>query len=99
MTSKAPHVEVTSGRFGGVRITASEMSLREADLARAFIERWAMVVAVPDGEDSAGRQKLRMLTTDELVAKACDVAETFSREIERRGWLVELPPPPKDDAP
>jgi hypothetical protein len=59
--------------------------------AMAFIEKWGMVAALPDGEDSSGRAKLRLATVDETVGRACDMAEKAYAEFERRGWFTLLP--------
>lgn len=61
------------------------------DIARDLIARWGLVAANADGEDSAGRAKLRLATPEELVARACDAAEKAYAEFEARGWLVPLP--------
>jgi hypothetical protein len=60
-------------------------------LASQILEKWAMVAAEPDGEDSAGRSKLRVLTPFELTERACDIADHAFTQFERRGWLVALP--------
>ena len=53
---------------------------QEAILAMSLIERWGMVAGQPDGEDSAGRSKLRLSTPEELVDRAFIVARmAFSR--------------------
>ncbi len=64
-----------------------------AQLAANIAERWALVAAMPDGEDSAGRQKLRLPATEELVARSCDLAAGLWQEFEKRGWIMDLPEP------
>lgn len=64
-----------------------------ADLAAHMIERWGAVAAESNGEDSAGRHKLRLATPDELVQRACDIADRAVSEFEKRGWIVALPDP------
>ena len=64
-----------------------------AQMAQSFIERWGMLLCDSDGEDSAGRQKLRLMLADEVVARACQMAEIAWQEFERRGWLLTLPKP------
>src|SRR5215207_3668850 len=49
-----------------------QLSMR-ARMAVALIEKWGMVAAIPDGEDSSGRQKLRMMKPKEMVERAVDV--------------------------
>lgn len=65
----------------------------EATLASAIIEKWALVAAVPDGEDSAGRQKSRLPTPEELANRAADLAAAAFATYQSRGWLQAIPPP------
>lgn len=46
----------------------------EAKAALSFIERWGLVMGIDDGEDSAGRFKIRLMTPDELVERAFAIA-------------------------
>lgn len=64
-------------------------------LACALIEKWGMVTAETDGEDSAGRSKQRRSTPAELVQFACDVADLTFKELDARGWFLEVPLPTK----
>ncbi len=61
--------------------------------ATAMIERWGMVAAIEDGEDSAGRHKIRLSTPTELVQRACEVSNLAYEEFEKRGWILKLPIP------
>jgi len=63
----------------------------EAELAAQMIERWGMSAAIEDGEDSAGRAKIRLLTPEELVQRACETAEQAMEEFNKRGWILDLP--------
>jgi len=64
-----------------------------AKVAMDMAARWATIAAVPDGEDSSGKQKLRMQTPDELAQHACDVAAALWKQFEDRGWFFENPRP------
>jgi hypothetical protein len=64
-----------------------------AELAVRMIERWGVVAFEPDGEDSVGRQKARMLSESDVVQRACLLAEAAFTEFEKRGWLLNLPEP------
>lgn len=69
-----------------------------ADLALRMIERWGVVACESDGEDSAGRQKLRMISEEDVVQRACRIAELSMAEFSKRGWVLNLPEPTvKDD--
>jgi len=70
----------------------------EAKLAASMVERWGMIAAIPDGEDSAGRAKLRLATPAELAARACDTAEMLMKRFHMNGW-IHVTPSIQDDAP
>ena len=63
----------------------------EAKFAMALIERWGMVAGIEDGEDSAGRAKIRLISSKEVVERAVDVTSRAMAEFEARGWLKHLP--------
>jgi hypothetical protein len=62
-----------------------------ARTAISFIERWGMVAAVPDGEDTAGRQKLRLSTPKELVDRAFEIACQCVEQARSNGHVIECP--------
>ena len=64
---------------------------QRARFAASFIERWGAVAAIPDGEDSSGRQALRMMTPQELVNRACETADLLFAGLIKAGWAVEVP--------
>lgn len=72
-------------------INKREMMTPEAEFAWHFIEKWGMVAGVPDGEDSAGRQKLRVATPAEIVQRATETAEGFWQAIQAKGWVQDIP--------
>lgn len=62
-----------------------------ANLAMQIVERWALVAGEPDGEDSAGRQKMKLPAAATLVARAFDLAEAAFAEAAKRDHLVDVP--------
>lgn len=62
-----------------------------AEFAMVCIEKWGMVAATSDGEDSSGRAKLRGLTPQEVVTKACDVAGLAFERFKELGWTTAVP--------
>ncbi|MFL5063510.1 MAG: hypothetical protein ACJ8FU_08470 [Xanthobacteraceae bacterium] len=60
-------------------------------MATALIERWGLVAAKPNGEDSAGRAQAALMGPAEIVKHACDTAEQAIEEFKRRGWFHALP--------
>jgi hypothetical protein len=81
------------GRYGdeGVVYHSMETLSDKARMASTFIERWGMVAGRPDGEDSAGRQRLSLLTPSELVQRACQTVDALYAEFQSRGWTVKVP--------
>jgi hypothetical protein len=68
------------GRYGlDLRLTIA------IDLLRSH----PLVNAIPDGEDSTGRQKMRLQTTEETAHRAMEIAETVVALAEARGWIYE----------
>lgn len=63
----------------------------EAKIAIACAERWALVAAIPDGEDSSGRQKLRLPTPQELAERSAGIASALYEEFDTRGWMIPIP--------
>ena len=57
----------------------------------ALIERWGMVAAMSDGEDSAGRQRLRLATPEELVSRAADITNLAFDVMDSVGWTAKTP--------
>ena len=62
----------------------------EAHLATEIVIRWGMVAATPDGEDSSGRAKVRLLTPQELIERACETAQLLSLTFAANGWSEPL---------
>ena len=69
----------------------TEYPIAEARMAEVLIQKWGMVAAVEDGEDSSGRAKLRCMTPAEVVDRACTVAHSTMEEFRKRGWLISAP--------
>ena len=74
-----------------VRCAENELPHWEARLACLLIEKWGLVAAEIDGEDSAGRSKLRSMTPEEMVERACSTAALAVAEIRKRGWVTMTP--------
>ena len=92
-------VQERSGRFTDrytdITVAKTQELYAVAKIALEIANRWGCVAAMPDGEDSAGRSKLRMQTPDEIAARAFDTAAALWTQFEGRGWLSELPMPKK----
>lgn len=65
----------------------------ESSLAMDLARDMAIVAAAPDGEDSHGRSKLRLLTPQEVASRACSIASAMVEQFVEKGWLEQLPEP------
>ena len=70
-----------------IAVHNDEISNPEALLTFALVERWGMIMGTPDGEDSSGRQKVRIMTASELVERACRVTEQVFMACRDLGWI------------
>lgn len=99
MESKKPRDPV--GMRNGVRRPYGQEQIVEsiqmygncAALALDLTRSWGMVAGKPGGEDSGGREKLALLTPQEVVDRACETAELLIAEFESRNWLLYLEEP------
>ena len=64
----------------------------EANIAIDFITKWGMVAAIPDGEDSVGRQRLRLATPEELVDRSILTTKLLMTGLNREEWFHVTPP-------
>lgn len=82
------HAEKT---YSGVtqHVLCDRAESHAAKVAIEFITKWGMVAAVEDGEDSAGRQKLRLATPEELVDRAVITAKLLYERLEAEGELID----------
>ena len=69
----------------------TEMLTPEGALMMALVERWGMVMAADDGEDSAGRQRSRIMTVEELVSRATGIANLAYKTARENGLTITTP--------
>ena len=74
-----------------VKVFGTEYMSQEAQMAITLLEKWGMVAAVPEGEDSAGRTTLRLMDPGEIVSRAFDIARLAMREARSRGLVLTVP--------
>jgi hypothetical protein len=58
-----------------------------AILAAQLVEVGFNRAETPDGEDKSGRQKMRRLNPQELVAQSCETAALLFKEFNVRNWI------------
>jgi hypothetical protein len=76
-----------------ISICQTEIEHPQARLASELMRHLAIVAAVPDGVDEAGRQKLRLMTEPEVVERATKIADLAWTEYRKRNWLLDVPLP------
>jgi len=64
---------------------------REATFALSIIAQHAMISAIPDGEDSSGRQQCRLPTHEEFTKRAFALAKTAFQLMTDEGMMIEYP--------
>ena len=57
----------------------------------ALVERWGMVSGKDGGEDSSGRSKLTLMSTEEVVDRAAESTISAFSKIDSLGWFDRLP--------
>ena len=56
-----------------------------------LLEKWGMVAAKMNGEDSSGRARMALLTPEEVVNRAFEVTALFFKQAKGLGFLINLP--------
>ena len=64
---------------------------QKAAFAMKLAEHLAIIACDNDGEDSAGRQKLRLLPPDEVAHRAVQIADSMWDQFATCGWIIDLP--------
>lgn len=92
--SDMQEIVIRRGDNGEPKVTIHQRDIidRKAQFALGLIERLGICAGMPDGEDSNGQQKIRIMSPEEIVAKAFELADKSYEEIRIRGWVDCLPP-------
>jgi len=77
--------------FQGVVFHPLKRPNMRAEIAIKLAEHFAIVAGQEDGEDSAGRRAFKLQSPDQVVARACGIADGLVNEFESRGWIVDVP--------
>jgi len=89
-------VDVHTNKFGYEREPVisthdNEHLTIKARVCLEMIQRWALVAAEDDGEDSHGRSKLKLSEPDALVNRATILTELAFKRFHEKNWIVKLP--------
>lgn len=63
----------------------------KGEIATRLMEHFAIVAAQEDGEDSSGHRAFKLQTPEQVVSRACDIANDLVDEFEKRGWIIDVP--------
>lgn len=69
----------------------TEHLTKPARMALAFVERWGMVSAQDNGEDSSGRAKLKLLSPEDVVDRACLISGLLLHKFHELDWILDVP--------
>ena len=84
----------TTDRFGETQVGEKFAPTMKARMACALIEKWGMVVCdTSNGEDSAGRARMRLMKPGEVVDRACATADIAIDRMHELGWFTAMPAP------
>jgi hypothetical protein len=88
------YIEVPSFAGGTeIKVCETEMPDQRARFAMQLMQQLAIVACVPDGENSDGSQKMRIMMPDEVVNRAINIANYALGAFKLEGWLLEIPLP------
>lgn len=82
--------------FGGgtkIRLFNNKVPKEKAQLAIDLLKHLAIVAGDVDGEDTAGRSKLRLLKPQEVAERAVAIAAEAWIAFEAEGWVLDVPAP------
>lgn len=74
-----------------IMVHEHERPTAEARFAMELLTRLSINQIDVDGEDSAGRQKARLLTAAECAERACEITQQAFDQFRERGWLEPVP--------
>jgi hypothetical protein len=80
------------GRFDVPGHYTTHVESQQAKLAVSICGNIAVALGAPNGEDSAGRAKFKIMPADEVAERACAIAAAMYAQWGKRGWLHEVPP-------
>ena len=81
-----------------LQVQEAEAAEMEARIACSLVEKWGLVSGVPDGEDTSGRQRIRLMSPEEVVDRAIVTSDLLVKAFRERGWMHKLPTFAESDA-
>ena len=70
-------------------IQEQEKFCQEAEFATNLIRAWG-IVGEDDGESSAGHQKQKLMSPENLVARAVETTNRAFSAFREQGWIIRL---------
>lgn len=94
MNTKPEYIEVPGYRGETEIHVCDRVALHpQARLAADLMRHLSIAAGQEDGEDSAGRQKIRLMPPGDVAKRAVEIAAAAYAEFDDRGWLLEVPIP------
>lgn len=78
-------------KYGTIRQIQDKIESWEAVLAIKFVQQFGLIAAetgglgLPNDNPTAS-----LMPVDVVIKRACDLAEALTKEIEARGWLIDM---------
>lgn len=76
-----------------ITICHTEVPQEKAKTALDLMRHLAIVAGEVNGEDTAGRQKLRLMTPEEVVDRAISIADIAWNKFREKDWILDVPVP------
>lgn len=76
-----------------IRVCQTEIRYEEANFALDLMSKIGLIACKHDGEDSSGRQKLALLSEEEVVARATKIANLAFKHFRENNLMLEIPLP------
>lgn len=90
MKTENEYLKPIPSEFKGITLNHVKNADSRACFAMELMRHLAIVAATTDGEDTAGRQKLRSLTPKEVVDRAVAISEAAWDAFAEKGWVVDI---------
>lgn len=86
-------------RWGGneIRLTKTWVPNEVGELAIRFATHFGVIAATESGEDSQGRAKIALQSPQQVIDRACEMAQLLTDKMKANGWIVDLPDLPEEE--
>ena len=82
--------EASQDKYGSIKIKQDFIETWEARIALDLLRHFALVAASHTGERGDLCTKGELMPEDEVVMRACNIAEKLTKEFKARDWLIPI---------